>query len=130
MRAVTDITVRPLDLTQVGQAMTGRYLEDHPELRALNVTVKVAGDYGLVDTPRGAFVFSTEGVGFGPLADDDTFRLYGFVRRPSDLRETAVTVAILRELATGEPVNLAAFISTGTASLDRNYESLVQLIQE
>jgi hypothetical protein len=135
-RTPTTIEVTVLDLASIEAEMTVAYRQDRQEMyEPEQPTVQVAHDEAVVDTPAGLFILDTEGVGMGPLGDDEKIEFNGYAHtmRATSLFpviEGSLTVAEVRALATGERVNLADFVRTFGHRLDSNYHILVRAITE
>jgi hypothetical protein len=120
-RTPTNVEVTVLDVTTVNEAMTDAYSDP-------DTTVEVSfGPYGFVETPKGVFVLNNEGIGTGPLDDDEVYEFDGYAHTANSfgimpVMTAKVPVFALVKMATDRKVNLAEFVRTFGARLDNNYE--------
>lgn len=134
--------VAVLDLSKVNEGLTRFYRDRHAAAEAdIEFTrIEVGYTWGIVLTPQGSFVLCDEGVGSGPLADDDEFQFDGYTRTENPatpnkhsfgimpvVAET-LTVAEIRRLATERLVPLHEFIRVFGARLDGNYDEFDRAI--
>jgi hypothetical protein len=147
-RTPTTIEVTPLDLSDV-EAEALNYLRAHAQTDRdlgkddvkMPSKVGISPAWGIVERPDGAlYALCSEGVGPDkPITDERPLLVDVFVESyESDDSEfismfpacqSKLTPAQLRKRATGEPVNLAAFVRTFGSRLDANYEQWRKLLE-
>ena len=131
-RTPTEILVHHINLDKL-EAEALAFVHEEGELRkaiAPDATECKAGfsPYGFVNTPKGLFALCSEGVGDGPITDEDPY-VVSFYPRTSrsgwilPACEAKLGPSAIRELADGTTSNLAEFIRSFGARLDNNYES-------
>jgi hypothetical protein len=132
-RIPTDATVTRLDLSADEERLTARYRKDNAD--DVEATITINGDFGLVETPGGVFIFDQDGCGAGPLPEDETYEFYGYASRPGSFSimpctVTSLTMSEVKARATGKSENLETFIRTFGARLESNYEVMRRAIEE
>lgn len=116
------VTVRPLDLSAYAEAAFESYRAAHPDTEYTRARMEhwayaVAAD-------GSEYLVSDEGVGWG--MDDDPNEFGAWMQSDTQFSMIpSVTVTLtadeIRHVATGDPVDLADFIRTFGARLDRNH---------
>lgn len=141
-RTPTDILVTPLDLSAQGEEARV-WLNKHREIDGKPMVIEVDVEkFGIVETPNGEiYALGTEGVGpDSPISDDNPLSVSVWIRKTEADPAKAEFISMfpsaqfklgpdeVRNLATGEPVNLADWVRTFGSRLDGNYEGWRKLL--
>ena len=136
-RTATDIMVQHIKLAGL-EAKALAFVHEAGDLRKAispDATECKAGfgPYGFVETSRGLFMLNAEGVGSGPVTDDDPYVISFYPSTPNSFAimpacSMKLGPADIRELADSTRTNLADFIRSFGERLDRNYHNWRQTL--
>lgn len=125
-RTPTNIEITVLDLSALEvEAFKQLPKEEYPKATRCRVGSK---PHGIVETPKGVYALCNEGVGNGPITDDDKYEIDLYAEYDGGgwcmpVMSAKVNAEELKKLATAEKVNLADFIRQFGARLEANYHN-------
>ena len=140
-RKPTTVEVSIIDLSQAEAEVLALAQKAGKEHEGYPVTECEAGfkPHGFVETPTGLYALSSEGVGSGPITKEKPYEIGFYPGGKTDKGkwgssfpgyEGKLGPGDLRKLATGEKVNLAEFIRSFGARLERNYDMWRKTLEE
>lgn len=132
MRKPTKVVVSLVDVSSIERDALKTLRKARPEISETHVGFK---PHGFVETQEGLFALSCEGVGHGkPVTDEGPYVVSIYIGSTWGELFPAMEVSLgpgkLRELATGEKVNLAGFIRSFGSRLETNYEAWRTKLEE